>query len=151
MRIRIVRTDRAAGRLIAIAWLEKTYHGPQLTDVLVKSRGVRFHRIRDSNQCYFNSTPPTSHFDTCDVIKVNNQYISLSLYIYIYILYIHVYVLYIYIYIYIYIYVSMTRRLRCQALRLQTWDSSALKRVAEMIACGLIVPARHRALLCLAS
>ena len=29
--------------------------------ICVKNRGLRFHRIRDFKQCYFNSIPPTSH------------------------------------------------------------------------------------------
>ena len=48
------------GNLIDIFWLNKTYHGPQFTGICVKRRGVRFHRIRDFKQYYFNSTPPTS-------------------------------------------------------------------------------------------
>ena len=49
------------GSPVEILWLKKTYHGPQFTDICVKHRGVRFHRVRDFKQYYFNSTPPTSH------------------------------------------------------------------------------------------
>ena len=40
---------------------KKTYHGPQFTGTSVKSRGVRFHRIRDFKQYHFDSIPSTSH------------------------------------------------------------------------------------------
>ena len=33
----------------------------QFTGIWIKNRGVRFHRIRDFKQYYFNSIPPTSH------------------------------------------------------------------------------------------
>ena len=40
----------------------KTYHGPQLAGICVKNGEVRFHRIRDFKQHYFQGIPPTSHF-----------------------------------------------------------------------------------------
>ena len=52
------------GNLIEFAWLKKTYHGPQFTGICVKNRGVRFHRVRDFQQYYFNSIPPTCHIAT---------------------------------------------------------------------------------------
>ena len=48
------------GNLVGISWLEKAYHGPRFTDICVNQRGVRFHRIRDSEQHCFNSFPATS-------------------------------------------------------------------------------------------
>ena len=33
------------GNLTEFVWLKKTYHGPQITGICVKNRGVRFHRI----------------------------------------------------------------------------------------------------------
>ena len=61
----IVRGWRnTVGNLIELFWLKQTYHGPQFTCICVKNRWVRFHRIRDFKQYYFNSIPPTSHIDT---------------------------------------------------------------------------------------
>ena len=42
-------------------WFTETYNGPQFTGICSKSRGVRFHRIRDFKQYYVDSIPPTSH------------------------------------------------------------------------------------------
>ena len=49
------------GNLIEIFWLKNAYDGPQFTGTCVKHRGVRFHRIRDFKQYYFNGIPPTPH------------------------------------------------------------------------------------------
>ena len=40
---------------------KKAYHRPHSTSIRVERRGVRFHRIRDFKQYYFNCIPPTSH------------------------------------------------------------------------------------------
>ena len=48
------------GRLIEFVWPKKACCRPWFTGTCVKTRGVRFHRIRDSKQYYFNSIPPTS-------------------------------------------------------------------------------------------
>ena len=40
----------AVGNLIEICCLEKAYSGPRFTGIRVKTRGVRFHRIRDFKQ-----------------------------------------------------------------------------------------------------
>ena len=39
----------------------KNCHRPQYTGICVNNRGVRFYRIRDFKQYYFNSVPPSSH------------------------------------------------------------------------------------------
>ena len=60
--------QRAADeRLVEYSWRphqvfvdQQTYRGPQFTDLCVNSTSVRFHRIRDFKQYYFNSVPPTS-------------------------------------------------------------------------------------------
>ena len=49
------------GNRIEIVWPKQTYSGPKFTGTCVKHGGVRFHRIRDLQQCDFNSVPPTSH------------------------------------------------------------------------------------------
>ena len=41
------------GNLIEFFWNRKTYHRPHFTGMSVKSRGVRFHRIRDFKRYYF--------------------------------------------------------------------------------------------------
>ena len=38
------------GSLIETSWLKRNYYGPQFTGICAKSRGVRFHRIRDFKQ-----------------------------------------------------------------------------------------------------
>ena len=47
---------------IELVQLKKTYHRLQVTGTCVNNQGVRFHRIRDLKQYYFNSNyiPPTS-------------------------------------------------------------------------------------------
>ena len=65
--------------------------------IYVKSGGVRFHRIRDLQQYYFNSIQPTSH-------SRRRSYVCVYIYIYIYITYCYHHITmttYIYIYIYI--------------------------------------------------
>ena len=52
--------QNTVGNLIEIFWLKNNYRGPQFNGTRVKHRGVRFHRIRDLKQYYFNSIPPTS-------------------------------------------------------------------------------------------
>ena len=48
------------GSLIEIFLADKqNYRRPRFTDMRVKKRGVRFHRIRDLRQYYFNSILPT--------------------------------------------------------------------------------------------
>ena len=39
-------------------WLKKAYDGPQFADRCINNKGVRFHRIRDFKQYYFNSVLP---------------------------------------------------------------------------------------------
>ena len=50
-----------AGNLIEFFLLKHTYHRPQFIVICVSNGGVRFHRIRDFKQYYFNSIPPASH------------------------------------------------------------------------------------------
>ena len=47
------------GNLVGILSARNTYHGPRFPGVCVKNRGVRFHRVWDFKQYYFNSIPPT--------------------------------------------------------------------------------------------
>ena len=54
------------------------YHGPPFTDMCVKNRGVRFHRIRDFKQYYFNSIRPTSQTLVLKLnIKLCTLYVAL--------------------------------------------------------------------------
>ena len=48
------------GDLIESFGTPTTHRGPQFTGMIVKHRGVWFHRIRDFKQYYFNSILPTS-------------------------------------------------------------------------------------------
>ena len=50
------------GNLVELVWLNETYHGLQCTGICANNRGVRLHRVRDFNQYYSNSPPPTSHY-----------------------------------------------------------------------------------------
>ena len=86
----------AVGNLIECLRLRKTYQGPLFTGACVKHSGVRFYRIRDFKQYYFNSIPPTSHGrwyrekgpggeNRPPRSPANYIYLSLSLSLYIYI------------------------------------------------------------------
>ena len=44
----------AVGNLIENRWLEEAYRGLRFTGMCVRDRGVRFLRIRDFKQYYFN-------------------------------------------------------------------------------------------------
>ena len=52
--------QNTVGNLIEFVWLKEPNHGPRFTGTCVKHKGVRFHRVRDFKQSYFNSIPPTS-------------------------------------------------------------------------------------------
>ena len=92
----------------------KTCRGPQFTVTRAKHRGVRFRRIRDFEQYYFNSIPPTSHYCNGYIyIYIYNLSIYLSIHLSVYLSIAPSLSIYIYIYthvckhIYIYIYRHM--------------------------------------------
>ena len=53
--------QNTVGNLIELFWLKNKYYGPQFTGACVQNSGLRFHRIRDFKQYYFNSIPQTSY------------------------------------------------------------------------------------------
>ena len=60
------------GSLIEICWLKNNYGWPQFTGICVNNRGIRFNRMQDFKQYYFNSIQSHNHI----LLKLNSLALS---------------------------------------------------------------------------